>query len=69
MFKHKSIVLAIASLLIATLACRPVIAIGWEELLIIIILVAFLLGPMLFRLYRFLDKVNRFKRSEEKKKK
>ena len=49
-------------------ACRPVIAIGWPEILILVILIAFLLGPTLFKLYRFLDRVRRVGQAEEKKK-
>ena len=51
------------------LACRPIIAIGWPELIILVVLVAVLLGPLMFRLYRFLDKVRKVSRAEEKKKK
>jgi hypothetical protein len=56
-------------LLLSLLSCRPIIAIGWTEILIIIVLVAILLGPLMFRLYRFLDKVRKVSQSEEKKKK
>lgn len=45
--------LAASVLLLAGLACRPVFAIGWEEILAIILITAFLLGPLLFRLARF----------------
>jgi len=51
------------------LACRPVIAIGWPELIILTVLIVVLLGPLLFRLYRFLDKVQKFNQAEENKKK
>ena len=53
---------------LALLACRPVIAIGWPEFIILVILIAFLLGPTLYKLYRFLVKVKRFNQAEEKKK-
>jgi len=56
-------------LLLGLLACRPVIAIGWPEFTILVLLIAVLLGPLMFRLYRFLDKVQKFSQSEEKKKK
>ncbi len=45
--------IAVGLLLFAGLACRPVFAIGWEELLAIFLITAFLLGPLLFRLARF----------------
>jgi len=51
------------------LACRPVIAIGWPEFIILVVLIAFLLGPTLFKLYRFLEKVRKVGQAEEKKKK
>lgn len=56
-------------LLISLLSCRPIVAIGWPELLILVLLVAVLLGPLLFRLYRFVDKIQKVSRAEEKKKK
>jgi hypothetical protein len=55
-------------MLLSLLACRPVIAIGWPEFTILVVLIAILLGPLLFRLYRFLDKIQRASQSEEKKK-
>ncbi|HET9910757.1 MAG TPA: hypothetical protein VFQ13_02650 [Anaerolineales bacterium] len=53
------------ALYLVTLACRPVIAIGWEELLLLILLVAFLLGPPL---YRFMRRLERFLKHEKKDK-
>jgi hypothetical protein len=57
------------ALLLSILSCRPIIAIGWPELIILFVLIAVLLGPLLFRLYRFLDKLQKATRSEEKRKK
>jgi hypothetical protein len=42
-------------LLFSTMACRPVIAIGWEEFLLFFILIAFLLGPPVYRFIRRID--------------
>jgi len=67
--KHLPDYLAILSVGLALLACRPVIAIGWPEILILVVLIAFLMGPTLFKLYRFLDRVRRVGQAEEKKKK
>lgn len=39
-------------LVLANLACRPVITIGWGELLLLGLLAALLLGPLLFRFFR-----------------
>jgi hypothetical protein len=41
-----------AILVLSLLACRPVFAIGWEELVILVVLIGFLFGPILFRLAR-----------------
>jgi len=58
----------LSALLLSLLSCRPIIAIGWPELIILVILISILLGPLMFRLYRFLDKVRKVSQSEEKKK-
>jgi hypothetical protein len=55
-------------LLLSLLSCRPVIAIGWPELFILIVLIAVLLGPTMFRIYRLLDKVQKTMKDNEKKK-
>ncbi len=39
-------------LALSLLACRPVFAIGWSELVILLVLIIFLFGPILFRLAR-----------------
>lgn len=41
-----------AGLILSLLACRPVFAIGWGELLILLLVIAFLLGPLLVKLLR-----------------
>ena len=69
MLKTYSALLGISVLGLAALACRPIIAIGWPELIILVILVGVLLGPLMFKLYRFLDKVRKVSQAEEKKKK
>ncbi len=53
-------------LLLAGLACRPVFAIGWEELLAIVLIVALLLGPLLFRLARFWSKFQESSKKDRK---
>lgn len=40
-------------LLWPALACRPVFAIGWSEILVLAIIIIVLLGPLLWRVYRF----------------
>ncbi|MEP7135705.1 MAG: hypothetical protein ABI904_12300 [Chloroflexota bacterium] len=52
---NKNIGAGLSMLLLSTLACEPVFAIGWRELSCILILAAFLLGPPLYRLIRRLE--------------
>ncbi len=54
-----------AAVLLGLLACEPVFAIGWEELVIIILLVIFLLWPFLLKLARIWIK---FQELQKKKK-
>jgi hypothetical protein len=69
MGKRYLILSGIAALWLAAVACRPVIAIGWPEFTILVVLIAILLGPLMFRLYRLLDKIQKASQAEEKKKK
>ena len=55
-------------LLLSALACRPVIAIGWPEFLILVIVIVFLFWPLIARIYRIVDKVNKASKDEEEKK-
>jgi hypothetical protein len=57
---------ALAILLLATLACRPVLTIGTGELLVFFALLLALLGPPLFRFWR---RWEAFKRNDEQKRK
>jgi hypothetical protein len=59
---------SLAALLALLLACRPVIAIGWEELVALAVVIALLLGPVLWRLYRFLARLRHFEEMDRKKK-
>lgn len=68
MLKQYRIFFSTIALGLAITACRPVIAIGLPEFLILVVLIAFLLGPTLIKLYRFLDRVRKVGRAEEKKK-
>jgi hypothetical protein len=53
------------ALVISTLACAPVIAIGKNELLCLLVLILVLLGPPL---YRFARRAEEFLRREKKDK-
>lgn len=59
---------AIFVLALGFLACRPVIAIGWVELLILIVIIIFLFGPYLLRIYRTYETLQKEDKSEEIKK-
>ena len=58
--------LEIAILGISLFSCRPVFAIGWTELIILTIIIAFLIGPYLLKLYRTYDKIKKAGQDEEK---
>jgi hypothetical protein len=53
----------LSALLLATLACRPIITIGWEELLFLVFLIILLIGPPI---YRFLRRLEKYRRKKEK---
>ena len=57
---HKKILSSLFVLLFSVLACRPVIAIGWEELLLLFIVIGLLLGPFLYRLFRRIEKFRKY---------
>jgi 1,4-dihydroxy-2-naphthoate octaprenyltransferase len=44
---------SVGALMLSSMACRPVIAIGWTELAIIIGIIFLLFAPFLLRLFRF----------------
>lgn len=49
----------VIALLFGTVACEPVIAVGWKEILFVFILVAILLGPPLYRFIRKLEELHK----------
>jgi hypothetical protein len=53
--------LALTTLLLSTLACRPIITIGWQEIGIFVVLLLILLGPPLYRLYKRFDEFQSWK--------
>jgi hypothetical protein len=61
----KKFSLPLITLLLTTLACRPVITVGWQEIAIVGAVILLLIGPPLFRLYR---RVVEFQRWRERKK-
>ena len=49
-------------LILSALACQPVVAIGWREALFIFLLIAFLIGPPVYRFFRRLEKARERKK-------
>jgi hypothetical protein len=60
----KKMLFGLLALVSVSLTCRPVIAISWNEFLIISGLIAVLLGPSLYRLIR---RAERFLKNREHK--
>ena len=60
--KHR---LLLAAPLAASLACRPVLTIGWGEIAILIVLIAVLLGPVIFKLYQRLAEFRAWKTTRD----
>ena len=56
MNQPKRLVIFISVLGLSLLACQPVFAVGWQEVLIVFALLAFLIGPPLYNLYRRWEK-------------
>lgn len=55
MTMHKNSWRGLLALLFSSLACQPVIAVGWRELLVVFVLTAVLLGPPVYRFLRRLE--------------
>jgi len=62
---NKKILYSLLVLILSTHACRPLLTISWNELLIVSLLFAVLLGPSL---YRFARRVEEFFKPKEKNK-
>lgn len=59
--------LVLSTVLLAVLACRPVLAIGWGEIILFSMLLLVLFGPPLFRFYRRLEDFRHHERSNDEK--
>jgi hypothetical protein len=59
----KNISLRFVMLLLGVVACQPVFAIGWRELIFVIVIMALLLVPPA---YRFLRKLENFRKQKDK---
>jgi len=53
---NKNLWVGLSVLLLSTLACEPVIAIGWREIFIVLGLFLFLFGPPIYRFVRKVEK-------------
>jgi len=60
---NNKIMAGVFVLLLSTLACQPVFAIGWKEAFFVFILIAFLIGPPV---YRFLRKIESSLKNKDK---
>ncbi|NQS91850.1 MAG: hypothetical protein HQ574_05515 [Chloroflexi bacterium] len=58
--------LAATALAGSLLACRPVIAVGWGEILILLVVVTLVLGPLLLRFFR-VQKNRQIKKKDQEK--
>ncbi|MBL7161606.1 MAG: hypothetical protein ISS57_03295 [Anaerolineales bacterium] len=58
-----------AALLAASLACRPILTIGWSEIAILIVIIAVLMGPALFKLFKRMSEFQAWKANSKDKKK
>jgi hypothetical protein len=52
-------------LALSSLACKPVFAIGWNELLFLFLLMAWLLGPPLYKFFRRLEEFRKHKQNDK----
>jgi hypothetical protein len=59
--KKKNVVIPAVILWLGILSCRPVIAIGWGEFLILAVLIVVLIGPPAYRFIRGLENSRRQK--------
>jgi hypothetical protein len=62
---NKGLLYGLLALVASTLACEPVIAIGRNELLCLLVLIIILLGPPL---YKFVRRLEQFLKHEKKDK-
>jgi hypothetical protein len=61
---NKKFLTSLFMLSLTALACEPVIAIGWREILIVFILVAIVFGPPVYRFIRKVEKLWRHEKTD-----
>jgi hypothetical protein len=62
---RRNLRVGLSALMLTALACEPVIAIGWRELFIVFVLMAFLFGRPVYRFIRRIE-VHREQKQEDK---
>lgn len=55
-----------AALVISTWACRPVLTVGWTEVLILGAVILFAISPLLVRLFRFYVRLKEGQEDQER---
>jgi len=53
----------VAVLLLGILGCQPIFAIGWREILIVVLIAVFLLGPPV---YKFIRRFEEYRKQKDK---
>ena len=60
------IVPAFSILILISISCRPVITVGWQEIGILALLLAVLIGPAIYRVFRRFDEFKQWKAKRDK---
>ena len=55
------------AVLLSTLACRPVLTVGWSELFIFGVILLIFAGPSLWRFYKRYRKFREYEKDKERK--
>jgi hypothetical protein len=53
---NKKVLAGLSALVFSALACEPIFVIGWKETFFVFILIAFLIGPPIYRFIRKFEK-------------
>lgn len=67
MNKNRAIIAPFSLIILSTLACRPVLTIGWSEMGILAVILIVLLGPSLFKFYKRFDEFKNWKNDKDEK--
>jgi hypothetical protein len=62
---NRKLLCGIFLLTLGSLACKPVFAIGWNELLFLFLLMAWLIGPPLYKFFRRLEEFRKHKKNDK----